>query len=94
MDGIHYHSNPQIKEYHAKKKEATKEEAPVASTSKPQAKPLPQEGKKNKKNNWRKSYSPSYRIPKNTKGCHGQCFQHGQNLDGIQGQGRTNNKTT
>ncbi|MBW0592848.1 hypothetical protein O181_132563 [Austropuccinia psidii MF-1] len=60
-------SKPQIKmvkEYHAKKKEATKEEAPVASTRKPQANPLPQEGKKNKKNSWRKRYSPSYMIPK------------------------------
>ncbi|MBW0499796.1 hypothetical protein O181_039511 [Austropuccinia psidii MF-1] len=38
-----------IKEYHAKKKEEIKEEAPVASTVKPQANPLPQEGKKNKK---------------------------------------------
>ncbi|MBW0514942.1 hypothetical protein O181_054657 [Austropuccinia psidii MF-1] len=58
---------PQIKkmkEYHAKKKEATKEEAPVASTSKPQAKPLPQKGKKNMKKNMRKPYSPIYRIPK------------------------------
>ncbi|MBW0556460.1 hypothetical protein O181_096175 [Austropuccinia psidii MF-1] len=52
------------KEYHAKKREANKEEAPVASTSKPQANPLPQEGKKNKKKNWRKPCSPSYRIPK------------------------------
>ncbi|MBW0554733.1 hypothetical protein O181_094448 [Austropuccinia psidii MF-1] len=54
-------SKPQIKkikEYHAKKKEANKEEAPVASTSNPQ------EGKENKKRNWRKPYSPSYRIPK------------------------------
>ncbi|MBW0586971.1 hypothetical protein O181_126686 [Austropuccinia psidii MF-1] len=60
-------SKPQIKkikEYHAKKREATKEEAPVASISKPQANPLSQEGKKNKKNNRRKPYSPSYRIPK------------------------------
>ncbi|MBW0518708.1 hypothetical protein O181_058423 [Austropuccinia psidii MF-1] len=56
-------SKPQIKkikEYHAKKREETKEEAPVASTSKPQANPLPQEGKKN----WRKPYFPSYRISK------------------------------
>ncbi|MBW0513598.1 hypothetical protein O181_053313 [Austropuccinia psidii MF-1] len=47
-------SKPQIKkieEYHVKKKEASKEEAQVASTSKPQANQLPQEGKKNKKNN-------------------------------------------
>ncbi|MBW0526906.1 hypothetical protein O181_066621 [Austropuccinia psidii MF-1] len=47
-----------IKEYHAKKREANKEEAPVASTRKPQANQLPQEGKKNKKNNWWKPYSP------------------------------------
>ncbi|MBW0589502.1 hypothetical protein O181_129217 [Austropuccinia psidii MF-1] len=60
-------SKPQIrniKEYHAKKSEAAKEECPVASTSKPQASPLPQEGKKNRKNNWRKPYSTGYRIPK------------------------------
>ncbi|MBW0476814.1 hypothetical protein O181_016529 [Austropuccinia psidii MF-1] len=38
-----------IKEYHAKKKEVSKEEAPVASTRKPQANQLPKEGKKNKK---------------------------------------------
>ncbi|MBW0510340.1 hypothetical protein O181_050055 [Austropuccinia psidii MF-1] len=60
-------SKPQIKnikEHHSKKRKTTKEEAPVASTSKPKANPLPQEGKKNKKKNWRKPYSPSYRIPK------------------------------
>ncbi|MBW0592610.1 hypothetical protein O181_132325 [Austropuccinia psidii MF-1] len=63
-------STPQIKnikEYHAKKRGETKEGAPVASTSKPQANQLPQEGKKNKKKKWRKPYSPSYRIPKNQK---------------------------
>ncbi|MBW0501338.1 hypothetical protein O181_041053 [Austropuccinia psidii MF-1] len=53
-----------IKEYHDKKKEASSEEAPVASTRKPQAYQLPQEGEKNKKKNFRKPYSPSYRIPK------------------------------
>ncbi|MBW0591156.1 hypothetical protein O181_130871 [Austropuccinia psidii MF-1] len=59
-------SKPQIKkmkEYHSKKREASKEEAPVASTRKPQANQLPQEGKKNKRNNWRKPYSPSNSIP-------------------------------
>ncbi|MBW0573549.1 hypothetical protein O181_113264 [Austropuccinia psidii MF-1] len=63
-------SKPQIKrikEYHANEKEATKEEAPVACTSKTQANPLPQEAKRNKKNNLRKPYSPSYRIPKSQK---------------------------
>ncbi|MBW0502392.1 hypothetical protein O181_042107 [Austropuccinia psidii MF-1] len=90
-------SNPQIKktkEYHSKMREKSKEEAPVASISKPQANQPPQEGKKKKKKNWRKSYSPSYRIPKVQKRCHGQCLQHGQNLDGIQGQRRTKNKKT
>ncbi|MBW0504630.1 hypothetical protein O181_044345 [Austropuccinia psidii MF-1] len=66
MNGIHYHSNlkSRIKEYHAKKREASKEEAQVASTRKPQANQLPQEGNKNEKKNWRKPYSLSYRIPK------------------------------
>ncbi|MBW0587071.1 hypothetical protein O181_126786 [Austropuccinia psidii MF-1] len=60
-------SKPQIKkikEYQSKNREASKEEAPVASNSKPQVNQPPQEGKKNKKSNWRKQYSPSYRIPK------------------------------
>ncbi|MBW0583374.1 hypothetical protein O181_123089 [Austropuccinia psidii MF-1] len=63
-------SKPQIKkikEYHSKKREASREEDPVASTSKPQANQPPQEGKKNKKKNWRNQYSPSYRIPKSKK---------------------------
>ncbi|MBW0592983.1 hypothetical protein O181_132698 [Austropuccinia psidii MF-1] len=89
-------SKPQIrkiKEYHAKKKEESKEAAPVASTSKHQANKLPQEGKKNKKNNLRTPYYPSYRIPKIQKRCHGQCLQHGQNLDGIQVQRGKKNET-
>ncbi|MBW0514970.1 hypothetical protein O181_054685 [Austropuccinia psidii MF-1] len=49
------------------KEGGNQEEAPVASTSKPQVNPLPQEGKKHKKKNWRKPYSPSYRIPKSQK---------------------------
>ncbi|MBW0503517.1 hypothetical protein O181_043232 [Austropuccinia psidii MF-1] len=60
-------SKPQIKkikEYHSKKKEASKEEAPVASTRKPKSNQLPPKGKKNKKKNLRKPYYPSYRIPK------------------------------
>ncbi|MBW0582550.1 hypothetical protein O181_122265 [Austropuccinia psidii MF-1] len=56
-------SNKKTKEYHSEKREASKEVAPVASTSKPQVNQPPQEGK-NKKKNWRKPYFPSYRIPK------------------------------
>ncbi|MBW0576653.1 hypothetical protein O181_116368 [Austropuccinia psidii MF-1] len=37
---------------------------------------------------------PKLQDSKNAKGCHGQCIQHGQTLDGIHGQGRTKNETT
>ncbi|MBW0505597.1 hypothetical protein O181_045312 [Austropuccinia psidii MF-1] len=76
-------SKPQIKkikEYHAKKREATKEEVPVAYTSKPQAVPLPQEGKKNKNKNWRKPYSPSYRISKIQKYAMDNVFRMAKTL--------------
>ncbi|MBW0586029.1 hypothetical protein O181_125744 [Austropuccinia psidii MF-1] len=76
-------SKPQIKnikEYYAKKREANKEEAPVASTSKPQANQLPQEGKKKKKKNWKKPYSPSYRIPKIQKNAMDNFFNMARTL--------------
>ncbi|MBW0569534.1 hypothetical protein O181_109249 [Austropuccinia psidii MF-1] len=41
-----------------------------------------------------KTIFPKLQDPKNPKRCHGQCLQHGQSLDGIQGQGRTKNPTT
>ncbi|MBW0479598.1 hypothetical protein O181_019313 [Austropuccinia psidii MF-1] len=37
---------------------------------------------------------PKLQDPKNPKRCHGQCLQHGQNLDGIEGQIATKNETT
>ncbi|MBW0532620.1 hypothetical protein O181_072335 [Austropuccinia psidii MF-1] len=79
-------SKPQIKkikEYHAKKKKATKEEAPVASTRKPQDNPLPQEGEKNRKRNLRKSYYPSYRIPKIQKDAMENVFKMARTLMGL-----------
>ncbi|MBW0579107.1 hypothetical protein O181_118822 [Austropuccinia psidii MF-1] len=67
MDGIHYHPNLKSKKEMTgttKCRQEIKEEAPIASTNKPQAsKPL-KEGKKNKKKKWRKPYSPRYRIPR------------------------------
>ncbi|MBW0574592.1 hypothetical protein O181_114307 [Austropuccinia psidii MF-1] len=68
-----------IKEYHSKKKEASKEEAPVASASKPQVSQPPQEGR-NKKKNLRKPYSPSYRIPKIQKDAMDNFFNMARNL--------------
>ncbi|MBW0586999.1 hypothetical protein O181_126714 [Austropuccinia psidii MF-1] len=57
-----------------------KEGAPVASTSKPQENQLPQEGKKKKKKNWRKPYSPSYRIPKIQKDAMDNVFNMARTL--------------
>ncbi|MBW0571419.1 hypothetical protein O181_111134 [Austropuccinia psidii MF-1] len=62
------------------KREASKQEAPVDSTSKPQANKLPQEGKKKKKKNRRKPYSPSYRIPKIQKEAMEIVFNMARNL--------------
>ncbi|MBW0542793.1 hypothetical protein O181_082508 [Austropuccinia psidii MF-1] len=76
-------SKPQIikiKEYHSKKREASKEEAPVACTRKPQVNQPPQEGKKNKKKNLRKPYSPSYRIPKIQKDAMDNVFNMARTL--------------
>ncbi|MBW0569293.1 hypothetical protein O181_109008 [Austropuccinia psidii MF-1] len=42
--------------------------------------PLPQEGKKNKKKNWRKPYSPSYRIPKIEKDAMDNVFNMARTL--------------
>ncbi|MBW0461060.1 hypothetical protein O181_000775 [Austropuccinia psidii MF-1] len=69
-----------MNKYNAKRKEASREEAPVASTRKPQANQLPQEGKKNKKKNLRKPYSPSYRIPKIQKDAMENVFNMARSL--------------
>ncbi|MBW0460459.1 hypothetical protein O181_000174 [Austropuccinia psidii MF-1] len=37
---------------------------------------------------------PKLQDPKNPKICHGQCLQHGQDLDGSQGQREKKNGTT
>ncbi|MBW0572560.1 hypothetical protein O181_112275 [Austropuccinia psidii MF-1] len=76
-------SKPQIKnikEYHAKKREESNEEAPVASTSKLQGNQHPQEGKKSKKKNWRKPYSPSYRMAKVQKDAMDNVFKIARSL--------------
>ncbi|MBW0552447.1 hypothetical protein O181_092162 [Austropuccinia psidii MF-1] len=41
---------------------------------------LPQEGKKKKKKNWRKPYSPSYRIPKIQKDAMDNIFNMARTL--------------
>ncbi|MBW0576927.1 hypothetical protein O181_116642 [Austropuccinia psidii MF-1] len=41
-----------------------------------------------------KTILPKLQDSKNPKRCHGHSLQHGQNLDGIQGQGGAKNETT
>ncbi|MBW0510490.1 hypothetical protein O181_050205 [Austropuccinia psidii MF-1] len=82
-------SKPQIKkikEYHAKKREATKEKAPSQPTS--------PRGEEEQEKELEKTILPKFQDSKNPNRCHGQCLQHGQNLHGIQGQGGTKNETT
>ncbi|MBW0502767.1 hypothetical protein O181_042482 [Austropuccinia psidii MF-1] len=57
------HHIKKVKDWNIKKREERKEEAPVASARKPQANQPTQEGKKNKKKNWRKPYYSGYRMP-------------------------------
>ncbi|MBW0584139.1 hypothetical protein O181_123854 [Austropuccinia psidii MF-1] len=54
-------SKPQIKKvkyWNNKKRVSSKEEAPLAFTSKPEANKPPQEGKKSKKKKWNNPYPP------------------------------------
>ncbi|MBW0569231.1 hypothetical protein O181_108946 [Austropuccinia psidii MF-1] len=77
-----------IKDWHNKKGEESKDEAPVAHTSKPQAKWPPQEGKKNKKKELEETIFLKLQHSKNPE------IWQGKNLDGIQGKRRTKNETT
>ncbi|MBW0556371.1 hypothetical protein O181_096086 [Austropuccinia psidii MF-1] len=68
-------SKPQIKrikEYHSKKREATKEEAPSQPTS-------PRREEERQKE-FEKTIFPKLQDSKNPKRCHGKCLQHGQKL--------------
>ncbi|MBW0503324.1 hypothetical protein O181_043039 [Austropuccinia psidii MF-1] len=66
-------SDQKDKEMAQKKREESKEEAPVASTRKPQANQSPQKGKKNKKETGGNHIHP-ITGSKNPKRCYGQFF--------------------
>ncbi|MBW0547185.1 hypothetical protein O181_086900 [Austropuccinia psidii MF-1] len=70
--------------YNAKKKEATKEEAP----SQPTSPRIEEEQEKELE----KTVFPKLQDSNNPRRCHGQCLQNGPNLDGIQGQGGAKNE--
>ncbi|MBW0579034.1 hypothetical protein O181_118749 [Austropuccinia psidii MF-1] len=81
------------KEYHAKRREASKQEAPVASTSKAHQ-PTSPRGEEEQEKELEEAIFPRLQYSKNPKRCHGQYLQDGQNLDGIQRQRETKNETT
>ncbi|MBW0574579.1 hypothetical protein O181_114294 [Austropuccinia psidii MF-1] len=49
--------------------------------------PTPPRKEEEKEKEFEKTIFPKLQDSKNPKGCHGECLQHCQNLDGIQGQG-------
>ncbi|MBW0559993.1 hypothetical protein O181_099708 [Austropuccinia psidii MF-1] len=59
-----------------------------------QSQPIYPRREEEKEKELEKTIFPKIQDSKIPKGCHGQCLQHGQNLDGIQGQGGTKNETT
>ncbi|MBW0513169.1 hypothetical protein O181_052884 [Austropuccinia psidii MF-1] len=90
-------SKPQIKkikEYHAKNKEASKEEAPVACYQQASSQPNFPRREEEQEKELEGTIFPKLQDPKNLKICHGKCLQHGQNLDGIQGQRGTKDEKT
>ncbi|MBW0569230.1 hypothetical protein O181_108945 [Austropuccinia psidii MF-1] len=75
MDGIHY--NPNLKSKRSRNIMPKRRRQP---RKKLQANPTPQEGKKDKKKNWKKPYYPSYRIPKMQKDAMDNVFNMARTL--------------
>ncbi|MBW0528740.1 hypothetical protein O181_068455 [Austropuccinia psidii MF-1] len=69
-----------IKNWHKKKRKASKEEPPVPSASKPPARKTAQQGRKNKKKNWRIPYYPSYSIQRIKKDAMNKVFNMSSTL--------------
>ncbi|MBW0487152.1 hypothetical protein O181_026867 [Austropuccinia psidii MF-1] len=95
MESTIIQTSKQLNKVLAHQKEGGKQRrSPVTSTSKPQANQIPQEGKKNNKNDWKKPYFPATGSQESKK-MPWKFFQHGRNLDGIQGKrGTKTEKTT
>ncbi|MBW0584079.1 hypothetical protein O181_123794 [Austropuccinia psidii MF-1] len=58
------------------------------------SKPTSPRREEEQENKLEETIFPKLQDPKNPKICHGQCIQHGHNLDVIQGQRGTKNETT
>ncbi|MBW0590097.1 hypothetical protein O181_129812 [Austropuccinia psidii MF-1] len=96
MDGIQYHTNlKQNAKGLAKQKEGEKQRrSPSIFSKKAASQPNSPRREEEQENEFEETICPKFQDPNNSNRFHGQCLQHGQNLDGIQGQRGAKNETT
>ncbi|MBW0575376.1 hypothetical protein O181_115091 [Austropuccinia psidii MF-1] len=76
------------------KEGGNQERRPSSFYQKAQSQPTSPRREEEQEQELEKNIFPRLKVSKNPKRCHGQCLQHGQNPDGIQGQGGAKNETT
>ncbi|MBW0530113.1 hypothetical protein O181_069828 [Austropuccinia psidii MF-1] len=96
MDEIHYHPNLKSKRSRntMQKEGGNLGRSPSSFYQKAASQPASPRREEEKEKEQKKTIFPQLQDSKNPKICHGQCLQHGQNLDGIQGQGGEKDETT
>ncbi|MBW0487451.1 hypothetical protein O181_027166 [Austropuccinia psidii MF-1] len=87
-------SNKEDKEISFKKEGGKEGRSPSSFYQKAPSQPNSPRSKEEQEKELEEALFPKLQDPKNSKTCHGQCFQHGRNLDGIEGQRGTKNETT
>ncbi|MBW0577232.1 hypothetical protein O181_116947 [Austropuccinia psidii MF-1] len=90
MDGIHYHPNLKSK----RSMSTMPKRRPSSFYQQAPSQPISPRREEEQEKELERTIFPKLQDSKNPKRFHGQCLQHGQNLDGIQGQGGTKNETT
>ncbi|MBW0492319.1 hypothetical protein O181_032034 [Austropuccinia psidii MF-1] len=96
MYGIHYYQNLKKKSKGlARQKEGGKQgRSPSSFHQKATSHPTSQRTDGEQERKLEETISPKLQKTKNQKGCNLKWFQHGQNLDGIQGKRGKKNETT
>ncbi|MBW0562784.1 hypothetical protein O181_102499 [Austropuccinia psidii MF-1] len=87
-------SNPKDRGVPLQKEGGNQGRSPSSFYQKAPSQPTSPRMEEEKEKELEKIIFPKLQDSKNPKGCHGQCLQHGNNLDGIQGQEGTKNETT
>ncbi|MBW0505531.1 hypothetical protein O181_045246 [Austropuccinia psidii MF-1] len=96
MDGVHYHPNIKQKDKRlAQQKEGGKQGcSPCSFYQKATSLQTSPRREEEQEKELKENILPKLQDPKNQKGCHGQCLQHGQKPDRVQGQRGTKNDKT